>query len=190
MRTRATPDSDAARGRSNMSVARYLPVVARVLLGLILFVMGLNGFLNFLPQPATPVPEQAMAFLGALYATGYMVPLVSGIQVIVGALLLTNRFVPLALALIAPVIVNIIGVHVFLYPSGAGLALVVLALELYLAWSYRSAYRPMLAMRAVAASGTRDPSADPAIASAKSYEARASALQLDDWFDSRAEPTA
>ena len=67
---------------------------------------------------------------------------------IVGALLLSNRFVPLALALIAPVVVNIALVHAFLAPAGIGTGVVVLALEVYLAWSYRKAYRPMLAMRA------------------------------------------
>lgn len=131
------------------NISRYLPHAARVLLGLIFAVMGLNGFLYFLPQPSTPIPQAAVAFLGALAATGYMVPLSSGTQVIVGVLLLTNRFVPLALALIAPVIVNIVAVHVFLAPSGLPVAMVVLALELYLAWTYRQAYRPMLAMRAV-----------------------------------------
>jgi hypothetical protein len=65
--------------------------------------------------------------------------------VVVGALLLLNRFVPLALALIAPVIVNIVAVHAFLAPSGLGMTVVILSLELYLAWAYRSAFRPMLA---------------------------------------------
>jgi hypothetical protein len=71
-----------------------------------------------------------------------------GTQLIVGLLLLTNRFVPLALALIAPVVVNIVAFHIFLAPSGLPLALVVLVLEVYLAWAYRNAFRPMLAMRA------------------------------------------
>ena len=66
------------------------------------------------------------------------------LQVIGGALLLSNRFVPLALALLAPVIVNIVAFHAFLAPSGVAIALVVLALELYLAWTYRAAFRPML----------------------------------------------
>ena len=79
--------------------------------------------------------------------TGYLFPLVKGTEVLVGALLLLNRFVPLALALIAPVIVNIVAVHVLLAPSGAVISIVILALELYLAWAYRSAFRPMLGAR-------------------------------------------
>jgi hypothetical protein len=111
------------------------------------FVFGLNGFLHFIPQPKTPMPEGAAAFAGALMQTGYMFPLVMGTQVIVGTLLLLNRFVPLALALIAPIIVGIVTFHIFLAPSGLIMAGVVLALELYLAWTYRKAFRPMLAMR-------------------------------------------
>ena len=80
-------------------------------------------------------------------ATGYMFPLIFGTQVIVGALLLSNRFVPLALALIAPVVVNIVAFHVFLAPSGRPIAAVVLVLEVFLAWAYRKAYRSMLAAR-------------------------------------------
>jgi hypothetical protein len=126
-------------------ITRYLPATARVLMGLLFCVTGLNGFLNFLPQ--TPMPDGAVAFAGALMKTGYLFQLIMGTQLIVGVLLLTNRFVPLALALIAPIIVNIVAFHVFLAPSGLGLALVVLVLEVYLAWAYRKAFRPMLAMR-------------------------------------------
>ncbi len=129
------------------SFARHIPSIARILMGLMFFVFGLNGFLHFIPQPKAPMPEGAVAFIGALMKTGYMFSLISGTQVIVGALLLSNRFVPLALALIAPVIVNIVAFHVFLEPSGAVMAGVVLALELYLAWAYRRAFAPMLAIR-------------------------------------------
>ena len=125
--------------------ARYLPAIVRILMGLIFCVTGLNGFLNFLPQ--APMPEGAVAFIGALMKTGFLFQLIMGTQLIVGLLLVTNRFVPLALALIAPIVVNIIAFHVFLAPSGLPLAVVVLVLEVYLAWAYRNAYRPMLAIR-------------------------------------------
>jgi uncharacterized membrane protein YphA (DoxX/SURF4 family) len=132
------------------SFARHLPTIARILMGIIFFVFGLNGFLNFLPQPKT-IPEGAAAFAGAMMNTGYLFHLVAGTQVLVGVLLLINRFVPLALALIAPVIVNIIGFHLYLDPSGIGPGTVVLILEIYLAWKYRNAFRPMLAARATPA---------------------------------------
>jgi uncharacterized membrane protein YphA (DoxX/SURF4 family) len=133
-------------GSSDRQFARYLPTIARILLGLIFFIFGLNGFLHFLSQP--PMGEAPRAFFGALMKTGYMLPLLFATQTLVGALLLLNRFVPLALALIAPVIVNILLFHIFLDPSGIAMALLVLALELYLAWCYRGAYLPMLAPRA------------------------------------------
>ena len=127
--------------------ARHRPTAARLLLGLLFFVTGLNGFLNFLPRPAT-MPEGVAAFSVALLNTHYMMPLIMGTQLAAGVLLLVNRFVPLALALLAPVIVNIIGFHLFLDPAGIGPGTFALILELYLAWKYREVYRTMLAMRA------------------------------------------
>jgi uncharacterized membrane protein YphA (DoxX/SURF4 family) len=141
------PETNTERnGDVAMSPMPKLTTAARILMGLIFLVMGLNGFLNFLPQPAT-MPTAATAFLGGLVAAGYMLPLLSGTQVVVAVLLLSDRFVPLALALIAPVIVNIILFHLFLMSAGAPIAAFTALLELYLAWAYRSAYRPMLTMR-------------------------------------------
>ena len=128
-------------------MARYLPVVARVLLGLLFVMTGLNGFLDFLPQPKTPIPEGAMAFAVAMKNTGYLFQLVAGTQLVSGLLLLLNRFVPLALVLLAPVVVNIALFHIFLSPLGYQLAVIVFALEVYLAWAYRAAFRSMLAAR-------------------------------------------
>jgi uncharacterized membrane protein YphA (DoxX/SURF4 family) len=118
---------------------------ARVLLGLIFFVFGLNGFLHFLPQP--PISGPPADFVGALAATGYMFPLLKGAEVAAGTLLLAGRFVPLALTVLAPIVVNIVAFHAFLAPSGLALPLVVVALEIFLAYSYRGAFRPMLRAR-------------------------------------------
>lgn len=141
-----TPTNETPANSGKKSFTRFLPAIARLLLGLVFFVFGLNGFLQFMPQPKD-MPEGAVAFFGALMKTGYMIPLLFGTQTLVGALLLLNRFVPLALALIAPVIVNIVAFHLFIAPSGLPVATVVLLLEIYLAWSYRHAYRSMLALR-------------------------------------------
>jgi hypothetical protein len=149
MNTALNPDVAAARSSAPSAgpVARYAPATARVLLGLVFFVFGLNYFVPFFPPPKDPMPEGLVAFSGALMKTGYMLPLLKGTEVLVGALFLANRFVPLALAVLAPVIVNIVAVHAFLAPSGLPVALVVLALELYLAWAHRAAFRPMLQAR-------------------------------------------
>jgi len=127
------------------TIQNKLPTVARYLLGLAFFVFGLNGFFHFIPQPAPP--PAAMSFLGALLGSGYMFPLIKGTEVIVGALLLANRFVPLALTVLAPVMVNIIAFHLFLEPGAIALPLVLLVAQLYLAYSYRDAFAPMLQAR-------------------------------------------
>jgi uncharacterized membrane protein YphA (DoxX/SURF4 family) len=143
-----TPTSTTATASAPKGFARHLPTIARVLLGLMFFVFGLMGLLNLMPPPPPEtLPPKLVAFSTAMMNTGFLFQLVKGTEVIVGALLLLNRFVPLALTLIAPVIVNIVAVHVFLAPSGLGMAIVILALEIYLAWAYRAAFRPMLAAR-------------------------------------------
>jgi len=127
------------------NISSKLPAIARVVLGLTFFVFGLNGFLHFLPQP--PMSGPPADFAGALFATGYMFPLIKGTEVVASVLLLSNRYVPLALAILAPVVVNIVAFHAFLAPAGLALPIIVLALELYLARSYRDAFVPMLHAR-------------------------------------------
>jgi hypothetical protein len=125
---------------------RIATLIARLLMGLVFFVFGLNGFLMFMPMPKD-LPPEVMTVMGGFMGTHYLMPLISGTQVVVGALLLANCFVPLALALIAPVVVNIVCYHVFFFRQGLEIAIVVGLLEVFLAYSYRRAYAPMLAMR-------------------------------------------
>ena len=133
MKMNSTKDAVPKGGR-----ARYFVTIARLLMGLPLLVFGLNGFLNFIPQPDT-LPEGAVAFSTALVNSGYMMQLIGTTQFIVGLLLVLNRFVPLAVALFAPFMVNSIAFHSFLEHSGLPMAVMFLLLELYLAWTYRSA---------------------------------------------------
>ena len=147
MTTNPTSVVGAAEGRKTKSFARHIPAIARMLMGLPLLVFGLNGFLNFIPPPSTPLPAGAAAFAGALANSGYMMPLIGATQLIVGILLVSNRFVPLALVLFAPFMVNSIAFHVVLEPSGLPMAAIFLALELYLAWAYRHTYRSLFIAR-------------------------------------------
>lgn len=95
--------------------------VARILLGLLFTVFGLNGFLHFIPmQPPTGLAGQ---YMGALFVSHYLI-IVFLVQLVGGLLLLANRYVPLALMLLGPVIVNIVCFHAFLAPEGLPLALV------------------------------------------------------------------
>ena len=120
---------------------RFAPTAARLLLGLIFFVFGLNGFLQFIPMP--PPEGEAAQFMGGLAATGYFFPLLAGTQVAVGAALLVNRFVPLALLILAPISIQIVAFH-SLAPDGMPLALLVVVLHLGLAWNLRQIFRPLL----------------------------------------------
>jgi uncharacterized membrane protein YphA (DoxX/SURF4 family) len=118
-----------------------LATVARLLLGLGFTVFGLNFFLHFLPQPAPP--PDAGAYLGALVG-GHVLLVVKVVEISTGLLLLSNRFVPLALTLLAPILVGITLFHATFEPAGLPVVGVFLALELVLAWSYRGAFAPML----------------------------------------------
>ena len=99
--------------------------IARYLSGVIFLVFGLNGFLHFIPLP--PPSGVAGQFMGALFVSHYLT-LIFALQVIGGVLLLANRYVPLALAILAPVIVNILSFHALMAPSGLPLALFVTVL--------------------------------------------------------------
>ncbi len=103
-------------------VMKTVSVIARYLAGVIFLVFGLNGFLNFIPLP--PPGGIAGQFMGALYASHYLW-VIFGFQVIAGVLLLVNRYVPLAVAVLAPIIVNILTFHFLMAPSGLPLALFV-----------------------------------------------------------------
>jgi hypothetical protein len=125
---------------------RVASVIARYLLGLIFLVFGLNGFLHFIPMPP-PKGALAAQFGGAIFASHYWV-VVFGIQVIGGVLLLVNRYVVLALVLLAPVIVNIFFFHALMAPEGLPLAIIVIVLWLILAVRYKQYLAGIFVQRA------------------------------------------
>jgi putative oxidoreductase len=92
-------------------------LIARILLGLIFVVFGLNGFLHFIPS--APPPGAAGQFAGLLFTTHYYV-VVFALQFIGGVLLLIGRYIPLALIILAPILVNILLFHIHMAPSGIG----------------------------------------------------------------------
>lgn len=127
------------------AISSRIPLVVRLVLGSVFFVFGLNGFLDFLPHP--PMSEGAAQFAGALAATGYMFPLIKGIEVAAAVMLLSGRLVPLALTLLAPIIVNIALFHLVLQP-GLPMVLLLLGSEIYLAYAYRGAFSGVLNLHA------------------------------------------
>lgn len=124
--------------------------IARYLLGTVFFVFGIDGFLGLIPLP--PLPTEAHDLIGAMIKTGYLFYLVKGTETVVGLLFLSGRFVPLALVLLSPVIVNIVLFHAFLNTSQEVVApLVFLGLHLFLIWQYRDSYKTMLSANAAVA---------------------------------------
>ena len=119
-------------------------LIARILLGLIFFVFGLNPFLHFLP--ATLPPGLAGQFLSLLFQSHYVL-FIGAVQVVGGALLLANRYVPLALTLLGPVIVNILLYHLLLSPAGAGLAILVAILWGFLFFRHRQYFSSVFVQR-------------------------------------------
>jgi len=120
---------------------KIITVIARFLLGLIFLVFGLNGFLHFIPSP--PLTGTVGQFVGALFVSHYLV-VVFLLQLIAAILLLINRYVPLALTLLAPIIVNILLIHTLMAPSGLPLALIVTVLWILVFVSVRSAFAGLL----------------------------------------------
>jgi len=106
-------------------------LLARLLLGFVFLVFGLNGFFHFIPMP--PPAGLAGQFMGVVFASHYWV-LIFAVQAMGGLLLLVNRYVPLALVLLAPVIVNILNFHIFMAPEGLPLAIIVTALWVVVAF--------------------------------------------------------
>ena len=114
-------------------------LIARGLLGLVFLGSGIAFFLT------TPPPQEgAMGdFFKGMMATGYFFYLLKGTEIVCGLLLLSGRFVPLALVALAPVILNIFLVHTFLMPQGLAIALVLGALEIYLGF-FSEEYSPTI----------------------------------------------
>lgn len=124
---------------------KILSVIARILMGLTFLVFGLNGFLHFIPTPPMP-PSTAKNYVDALSATPYLL-VVSGIQVLTAVLFLVNRFVPLALTFIAPVIVNILMFHVFMAPATIGPGILVTVCWFVLFFRHRAAFDGIFAAK-------------------------------------------
>jgi putative oxidoreductase len=116
---------------------------ARVLLGLIYFVFGLNGFLNFIPVP--PMPETVAHFMGALANTGYFFPVLKATETICGLLLLTGIFAPVALVVLAPITLQIFLFHLFMTPEpqNSVLPVVMIILHVLAMLRYKNVYRPL-----------------------------------------------
>jgi uncharacterized membrane protein YphA (DoxX/SURF4 family) len=124
---------------------KIVVIIARILLGLLFFVFGLNGFLYFIPMPPMP-PSDATTFSLILMRSHYLY-LISGTQVVAGFLLLIGQFVALAEVLLAAMLANILVFHITLMHQGIGMGILGLVLWLIVAWGYRAQLLPILARK-------------------------------------------
>jgi putative oxidoreductase len=124
---------------------RIAALIARYLLGLIFVVFGLNAFLQFISTGPMPT-GLAGQFIGALAQSHYLW-VVAVLQIAGGALLLVNRYVPLGLVLLGPVIVNILLYHLLLNPVGMGMAVLVTALWFIVFYAHRQAFSGIFSQR-------------------------------------------
>ena len=121
---------------------RFAIIGARVILGLIFTVFGLNGFFHFIPNPE--MNEPMTTFMMALAGTSYFMIVVKVVEVVSGLMILTGRFLPLGLILLAPVSVHILFVHLFLDQAGLAMAIVIVVLQVFLAFAYRDSFSGVL----------------------------------------------
>ena len=128
---------------------KIVVLIARLLLGLVFFVFGVNAFLQFLKSP---IPRGlAGQFLQALFQSHYGLA-IGAVQAVGGALLLINRYVPLALTILGPVIVNILLYHLLLNHEGIGDALIVAVFWFALFLHYRRYFSEIFTAKASSAS--------------------------------------
>jgi putative oxidoreductase len=124
---------------------RWIPLLARYMLALVFTIFGLNGFLHFIPLPAPP-GLLAGQYIEFLMVSHYMVPVFT-LQVVCGVLFFANRFVPLALTLIAPVIVNMLLFHALMAPTGILPAALTAVFWFIVFYNARTAFEGIFARR-------------------------------------------
>lgn len=119
-----------------------IALIARILLGFVFFAGGIAGLFNLIPPP-TDLPEGMMTFNAGLAASIYFFPFLKVTEAVCGLLLLTGFFVPLALVILAPIVIHIFLVHAFLAPSGLPIAIVLGLLIIYLSF-FSPQYSPVI----------------------------------------------
>ncbi len=123
---------------------RFLPIIARYLLGIIFFINGVNMFAQFMPLPNPQQPDLAQRFLNILHEGGYFYPIFGGVKILTALALFSNRYLPLMLVVMFPITLNGVLFHLKMDPMMAPVALVVMALQCWLMYRNREYYFPML----------------------------------------------
>jgi putative oxidoreductase len=117
-------------------------IIVRTLTGLLFLFASVTYFFNLIPVPEVTGPIKT--FNEGLAASGYFLTLLKITELVCGLLLVSGRFVPLALVIIAPVVVNIFMVHVFLDRTGLPIAIPLVLAVAFLGWYYRGNFRGLI----------------------------------------------
>lgn len=130
---------------STVKTSQGVAQVARIIFGLLYLFFGLNYFFHFLHAAPPDPASKAGIFLGGLFHSGYFFVFLKTLEIIYGFLLLADWFVPLVLILVFPISLNILLFHSFLAPAPQSLtiSLLLVGLNIFLAWTYRSLYLPL-----------------------------------------------
>lgn len=116
-------------------------IIVRMLMGALFVFASTAYFFDLVPQP--PLEGDMKTFREGLDAAGYLMPTVKTVELLCGLAFLSGFFVPLASVVITPVIVNIVGVHVFLDPAGLPVAIFLVGANGFLAYRFRDTYRTL-----------------------------------------------
>lgn len=117
--------------------------VVSLLFGLLFIHGGLNKFFNYVPVPED-MPQELVQFMAALMSTKWLIPLIATFEIIGGVLFITNRFRALGAIVIFPIMVGILLTHIVNAPSGLPIALVLMAINLWVIYENRAKYLPMI----------------------------------------------
>jgi uncharacterized membrane protein YphA (DoxX/SURF4 family) len=134
-------------------MTKYLAHVPRIFLGFVFTVAGTMGLLHMLPAQQLEGP--AAVYMAGMTGS-YLFTLVKATEVAVGLLLLSNRFVPLALVVLAPVMVNVFAFHALYAPSGLVTPVLLVAAQIFVAWQHRAAFSPLLTAKSVPAQSSAE----------------------------------
>lgn len=118
-------------------------LIISILFGLMFINAGLNKFFNYMPVPEN-LPEKMIKAMTALMEIGWLLPLIAVAEIIGGLLFMINKFRALGAIIIFPIMIGIILTHIFVDTSGLPLAIVLLAINLWVIIENREKYLPMI----------------------------------------------
>ncbi|MCD9017043.1 DoxX family membrane protein [Parachryseolinea silvisoli] len=120
-------------------------IIVRVLMGLLFLFSSVTYLFNLIPVP--PMEGDMKTFSEGLAASGYLMTLIKVTELICSLALISGFFVPLALVILFPIIINIFFVHLMLAPEGMPVAIFLLLASLFLAYAKRDHYKGLLAAK-------------------------------------------